>query len=313
MFRRKLASIAAALTLSASPTFAFGTVQILGQDAEHERITRAALKFLGPKTLDEVAGKGGTFGAVGAPDHPARGLMSVAEAHCDGADYRTSAMPETAPAYPQTKAQANAKLTACKTFIVKALEDAVAAAAPLSDPGRFNTSLTCVFDGTPGRAKCTTLEFIGMALHASQDFYSHSNWTDRAAPGAIGADNPPGLGYAGRAPWLDPRTVMDVPDGLITGCYDGFPESRYCEYAGMRRVKHETLNKDKGRIRGDFSGVGATKRGAVNDNFARAVAAAIDDTRDKWAYFEERVMAVYGPKKGTRIICVVRGDSYKRC
>jgi hypothetical protein len=106
---------------------------------------------------------------------------------------------------------------------------------------------------------------------------------------------------------------MDVPDGLITGCYDGFPESRYCEYAGLRRVKHETLNKDKGKIRGDYTGVGATKRGAVNDNFGRAVAAAIDDSQDKWAYFEERVMAVYGPKKGARIVCVVRSDSYKRC
>ena len=71
----------------------FGTVRssVLGQDAEHERITRQGMTtggpFLGPWTLSELAGENGTWGAVGAPDNPARGLMSSAQNHCDGADW----------------------------------------------------------------------------------------------------------------------------------------------------------------------------------------------------------------------------------
>jgi hypothetical protein len=35
--------------------------------------------------LDQLAGKNNTFGAVGAPDNPLRGLMSEKAAHCDPA------------------------------------------------------------------------------------------------------------------------------------------------------------------------------------------------------------------------------------
>ena len=67
----------------------FGTISGLGQDREHERITRRALACSGgsgaacfePTTLDALAGKSGTWGAVGAPDNPARGLLLSSEAH----------------------------------------------------------------------------------------------------------------------------------------------------------------------------------------------------------------------------------------
>ncbi|KAK3208411.1 hypothetical protein GRF29_77g616637 [Pseudopithomyces chartarum] len=72
----------------------FGTINLLGQNSEHERITRAALACNGPwspsgscfesLSLDQLAGKDGTFGAVGAPDVP---LPFGAEAHCDDADF----------------------------------------------------------------------------------------------------------------------------------------------------------------------------------------------------------------------------------
>jgi hypothetical protein len=298
---------------SAPSAVGFGTVNALGQNAEHEKITRRALSDFGKKTLDEIAGNTGSFGAVGAPDNPTRGLMSEAAAHCDGGDYLASPPAPASPAYPQSKADAAAKITACRAYIMAALNKAVEAAAPLADPGVINTSLGCSFTGSPGRAKCNVLEQLGLAFHASQDFYSHSNWTDRAAPVSLSAANPPGLGNSGRAPWLDPRRETPFPNGLITGCYDGFPESAYCEYAQYKRIKHDALNKDTGQIPPSGKPTGTTARGAVNDNFERAVDAAVDDTRDKWRYFEERVVAVYGAEKGKRIACVVKNDDRSKC
>ncbi|MEQ1780974.1 MAG: hypothetical protein ABMA14_06420 [Hyphomonadaceae bacterium] len=286
----------------------FGTVRPGSQDAEHERITRAALTQLAPKTLDEMAGTNLSFGAVGAPDI---WLALSSEAHCDGADYLAPAPGK--PAYPQTEADAGAKLEACRTGIRRHIEAAVTAAAPLADPGMLNTSLSCAFTGSPGRAKCAVLEELGIALHASQDFYSHSNWVDTPAGGAISVSNPPGLGNSGKAPWLDLRRNDALPPGLITGCFVGKPESMFCSPNGQDRVRHASLNKDTGPITAGVGGAGTTPRGGVNGNFGKAVAAAIDDTKDKWAYFEERVVAAYGAKEGARILCVLKSDSYSQC
>jgi hypothetical protein len=285
---------------------AFGTLNSLGQNAEHERITRAALTDFEPRTLDEVAGETGSYGAVGAPDNPLRGLLLASEAHCDNGDYYAGA----ASPYPQTQAEAEEALTRCRDWITRRLEDAVRAAEPLASPGRFNTSLGCVFNGRPGRAKCTVLENLGLAFHAAQDFYSHSNWVDRPADGAIGLQNPPGLASDGRAPWLDPRGGAPFPQGLMSGCFQGVPENLFCS----GRVRHEALEKDTGPIGAEgATGPGTTARGAVNGNFQRAVAAAMADTRDKWIYFQERVHAAYGEARGARIVCAVRSDDYRRC
>src|SRR5438034_5002983 len=80
--------------LAPSQGHAFGTINGLGQRAEHERITRAALacppgvKSTGdcfePKSMDQLAGHAGTFGAVGAPDLDE---FSTPAAHCDDADF----------------------------------------------------------------------------------------------------------------------------------------------------------------------------------------------------------------------------------
>ena len=301
---------ALALLLITPDARAFSTLNTLGQHAEHEHITRAALSDFGPRTLDEIAGAGGSFGAVGAPYNPVRGLLFTSAAHCDNGDYLDFAN------YPQTQSEAQATLTSCRNWILRWLNAAVNASAPLADPGAINTSLGCAFNATPGRAKCTVLEDLGVALHASQDFYSHTNWVDRPTNAAIGPENPPGLGHNGRAPWLDPRQTSPFPRGLISVCFQSKPETLFCKYGdqGGARVRHLVLNKDDGPIGPNgATGPGTTMRGALNGNFQRAVAAAIDDTRDKWAYFQERVLATYGPANGRRILCVVRSDDRTRC
>src|SRR5438132_5297148 len=100
--------------LAPAEIHAFGTINGLGQRAEHERIPRAALgcppgvKSTGecfePRSMDQLAGHGGTFGAVGAPD---LGEFFTPTAHCDNADFLN------VPGYPQTRAAATAALLGC--------------------------------------------------------------------------------------------------------------------------------------------------------------------------------------------------------
>ena len=308
------ATLATVFLLSAA-AYAFGTMNSLGQRAEHEKITRLSLAELGigPRTMLALAGKGGTFGAVGAPDVR---LLSQASAHCDGGDALD------VPGYPQSRSDALAHLEACRRWIFDNLEQAVQDANALVDAdgdvdgSQIPTLISCTYTGTKGRAKCNVLEDLGVALHASQDFYSHSNWVDIPEPGALGATNPPGLGQDGRAPWLDPRLAEGPPDGLISSCYEGPLETLRCNYGGgKQRIKHQFLNKDLGTIGASATaaGPGRTERGKVDRNFQRAVAAAVQDSRDKWQYFEERILAVYGSRRGTAMICAMRSDDPDRC
>ena len=297
-----------------SAALAFGTISMLGQNREHERITRAALTEFEAASLDLVAGKSGTFGGVGAPDDPRRDFISKPEAHCDSGDFLV------VKDYPHSRADAQAALEKCRGWIFGKLSAAIAAAKGLVAPAGDALSMNCKFDGKAAGAKCEVLEHFGFALHGAQDFYSHSNWTDRADAGKIRAENPPGLARTGRAAWLDPRMSPAYPDGLISGCFGGMPESAYCNYGGAvvflgkNRVKHDFLNKDKGTIAANGAASKAkTARGQINDNFAHAVAGAIDDTRDKWAYFKEQVVKVYGREAGERIVCAVRRDVPKMC
>ncbi|MCE9521280.1 MAG: CinY protein [Alphaproteobacteria bacterium] len=302
----------------------FGTVQVAGQHAEHERITRKALACDGasaeatcfqPETLDVVAGKSLSFGAVGAPDNPTVGLLTTAAAHCDAGDYLDVA------GYPQTKAAAQRTLEACRAWMKTHMAAAIAAARKLvSNKGKisaYQASLTpsCVFAGrVAGRAKCTVIEEFGIVLHAAQDFYSHSNWTDGPPVGAPTAEDPPGLGEVGPAPWLNLRTLPGkFPAGLISGCFEtaSIPlEERGCNYGPggtLHRVKHAVLNKDKGVI-GDRIEVGTTSRGSRNANFVHAVQAAIADSQDKWATLREGLVKAYGPVRGAKMICVLTHD-----
>jgi hypothetical protein len=297
------------------PALAFGTIRHLGQNAEHERITRRALQCtptsgpncFGGKTLDELAGRTGTFGAIGFPDNPRSGLISETKAHCDSGD----SLP--VKGYPQSAAQARANLGSCRAWMTLNLDKAVAEAAGLLDAeGRIapkEVKLPCRFGKDVAGAKCRVLQSFGTVLHASQDFYSHSNWTDKPRPSASGTLNPPGLGKSGPAPWISLRAASAFPAGLISGCYEGVPEAAFCK----GRVKHEVLNKDAGTI-DPVIGAGTSSRGEVNDNFKRAVEAAIADTSDKWALLRERLEGRYGPQKAARMICALSNDSpAKQC
>jgi hypothetical protein len=315
----RICGIAAGLMLlSTQSLFAFGTVRGLGQNAEHERITRHALACglfsdefcFQEKTLNELAGSKDNFGAIGIPD---RGeLVPVNKAHCDSGDYLDI------PDYPHSKMDAEAALEKCRAWIQKKLHDAVSDAAGLvGESGHLRASqmdMPCLFVGQiKGHAKCNVFEDLGILLHTSQDFYSHTNWADVADPTQpIGVENPPGLGNTTRAPWLDLRNDNPVfPDGLISGCFEKPPEKTHCNYGpgkSLHRVKHAVVNKDEGAIdpvRGD----GTTLRGRHDGNFARAVTAAIDDTQDKWLMFRQMLVQTYGAKSGALMACAISHDA----
>jgi hypothetical protein len=314
--------VALAAPMLAGPASSFGTVRLFGQGAEHEQITRLALSCnvaaaiadcFEPGSIDNLAGRDFTFGAVGAPDDPLRGLLFASEAHCDNGDWFDVA------GYPQTRDAARAELLACRSFMRAHLSAAVDAAGELidGDGGIAGSAIPpvigCTFLGRTGRAKCAVLDEFGLTLHAAQDFYSHSNWVDVADPARpVSIANPPGLGHTGAAPWLDLRAAApDFPEGLITGCFGGVPEAAFCNEA-PGRVKHETLDKDTGQI-APAIGAGTTARGRIDGNFARAVEAAVADTRDKWATLEEDLIARYGAARATLMICALTHDEPDSC
>lgn len=311
-----------------SPGHAFGTVRIMGQDIEHGRITRRALSCqitstfgtcFEPKTLDSLAGKFGTFGAVGAPDR-GRGLVE-SYAHCSGGDFYN------VQGYPQSKERAQANLTECRDYMVENLDHAVRDARKLVTSKNViksrhvSISVDCVYKGSQhGRAKCNILAHMGRILHASQDFYSHSNWVDLPDhTKAISVDNPPGLGYRGPSPWLNLRIENPVfPTGLISGCFDNASyreEAKGCVYGenGAHRIRHLNINKDTGTIDPNIS-EGQTERGKVSDNFRRAVEAAITDSADKWAAYRELLVQEYGEERAQIMVCVLtHDDAIKDC
>jgi hypothetical protein len=313
---------AVAAVLGAGAAFAFGTIKGLGQNLEHERITRRAFACAGnvasddcfqKKTLDSLAGSRGNFGAVGAPD---RGRLVVkGEAHCDGGDHFNAA------GYPQTKAAAQAVIEACRAWMAAHLDAAVSAAGGLLDQNgkikdsEIPTIVSCTFaGGVKGRAKCNVLESFGVLLHASQDFYSHTNWTDAAEAGKPSSPlNPPGLNKRGPSPYLNLRGPQAFPAGLISGCFEAksaISEPDNCNYGpnASPRVKHLALNKDKGTIDPQI-GAGSTDRGKINDNFRNAVEAAIADTKDKWATLKERLVATYGAERAKKMVCALTRDN----
>jgi hypothetical protein len=300
----------------------FGTVRSLGQDAEHGRITRRALDCAAPtaidacfqtESIDSLAGSPGDFGAVGAPDR-GRGMLT-SYAHCSAGDYYDVA------GYPRTREEAQASLTECRDYMAENLRHAVIDAADLlDDDGDIRSSqipgfIPCIYAGSEhGRAKCNVLAHLGRILHASQDFYSHSNWVDSPDPARpVGPENPPGLGNEGPAAWLNLRLDNPTfPQGLISGCFDNesfLGEERGCVYAedGSHRVRHLDVNKDTGVIDPEI-GVGTTSRGAISDNFERAVTAAIADSADKWATFREMLEVSYGATRADRMICAITHD-----
>ncbi len=326
-----VAGVASALLVGAAPpASAFGTIGAL---AEHERITRAALgcgeghvaNCFEAGSLDQVAGKKGTFGAVGSPDNPLNGELFTSAAHCDNADYLDA--PEYRPADRQ---RATTALLSCVQHARDMVRRAVTEAAGLLDKdGRIKSGQVsgngCSFNRLPGRAKCNVIESFGRALHVVQDFYSHSNWTDRAGPGPVTEHHPPGGGHDDISPLFalfgPVPAAGNVPGWLTTGCFDtlaaGSFERLGCTQRGRTRIKHRWLNKDTGVI---DTATGATScqnhgdnvctaRGRVRDNFAHAVRGAIADTRRQWTDFTAGIHQTYPGERGDRIVCALSHDA----
>ncbi|MBV9905848.1 MAG: CinY protein [Alphaproteobacteria bacterium] len=316
--RHTLTTVAVLLALTApSAVFGFGTVRGAGQNAEHERITRHALgcglfsdeaACFEPKSLQELAGGERDFGAIGIPD---RGeLVFQNSAHCDSGDWLDI------PGYPHSQDQAEAALLGCRAWMKAKLDEAVTDAARFLDrSGRLDpdqVKASCLFVGQmKGKAKCNVIEDLGIMLHASQDFYSHTNWVDLPDPAQpVGPDNPPGLNKRGRAQFIDLRHDNPFPAGLLSGCFEKPPEPKHCNYGpgdSLHRVKHMVVNKDEGTI-DPVIGAGTTVRGAHDDNFAHAIDAAIDDTRDKWLTLRQRLTQEYGAKTGALMACAISHD-----
>ncbi len=318
---RVVASMALTVWMAAPavPAAAFGTIDGGGQHREHERITRAALACAGdagsdvnclePVSIDFLAGHDRQFGAVGAPDSDE---ISDPAAHCDNADFLETG-------YPRTRELATAGLVDCVEHLRMRLGEAVDAAGGLLDVDghiieeEVDFASECrPFEPAEQRAKCTSLEAFGRVLHGTQDFYAHSNWADESDPSRpIGADNPPGLNLSGPSPVLDLRSdsVATVPAELSTGCFvlrDEVPGVGECS----DRVTHAALNKDNGLVdpgTGEATGP-TTPRGMVGENFAKAVAGAIAESRRQWQDFQSELDIRYGEDDAALMTCALTHD-----
>ncbi|MFB7589961.1 hypothetical protein [Streptomyces sp. NPDC056169] len=277
----------------------------------HESITRAALPWE-PVTLSAMADA--RDGAVNANDHG--GYFLVGPLHCDNADYLA---PRYARDYPRSRDEATTELLACVRTSVVRFRNAVRAADGLVDARgavraeQSDLSSACVWDETPDRAKCDVLEQLGRGWHQLQDFYAHSNWSDRAAPGPVGPDNPPGLARDGVAPFLDIRrysTMEDadwtrearalVPADLATGCYSDIDSTGVKDGDCAGRVTHNRdLNKD----------TAASRRSKTGDNFDRAVSGATAETTRQWNDFTAALRTTYpDDRRGEQMICALVHD-----
>ncbi|MGW7434440.1 hypothetical protein [Streptomyces sp. NPDC054849] len=309
---RRLPAAAAALAcgaclvvLAPGPAGAFS-------GAQHEKITRAALSWQ-PRSLSAMADS--RQGAIVANDQG--GYFDLGVLHCDNADYLAA---RYGAAYPRTRDEATTELLACIRGSVARLRAAVRAADGLVDaqgriiPGQSSLDSPCTWNERPERAKCTVLEQLGRGWHAIEDFYSHSNWSDRAdEAGPIDTTNPPGLNRTTVAPFLDIRRYSSmndadwtgeaaalIPEDLATGCYPDFDStgSKPADCAG--RIKHNgTLNKD----------TEASERSG-NGNFQRASDLAAQDIARQWKDFRAELVETYPDhRRGEQMICALTHDT----
>ncbi|MGW5848757.1 hypothetical protein ACWFQ8_12540 [Streptomyces sp. NPDC055254] len=316
-----------ALPSSARTTFAAAVVLALAavppspaaafSGGNHESITRAALPWE-PATLSEMADA--RDGAINANDRG--GYFAIGPLHCDNADFLA---PRYVRDYPRSRDEATTELLACIRTAVARFRDAVRAADGLVDErGGIRTdqsdlSSHCAWKETADRAKCEVLEQLGRGWHQIQDFYAHSNWSDRAAPGPVGLDNPPGLARTDVAPFLDVRrysTMTDadwsrdararVPADLTTGCYPDFDSTGFRSEDCAGRVTHDrALNKD----------TAASPRSKTGDNFNRAVDGATAEIARQWNDFEAELLRTYPDRRrGAQMVCaLVHDDPSARC
>ncbi|MFE1415976.1 hypothetical protein ACIGFK_37755 [Streptomyces sp. NPDC085524] len=309
--RSRTSSAAVAALLAAALAAVPGGPAHAFTGGNHEAVTRAALPWE-PVTLTAMADA--RSGAVNANDRPP--YFDIGPLHCDNADYLA---PRYTRAYPRTRDEATTELLACIRTSVARFRAAVRAADGLVDAeGRVRAdqsdlSAPCTWSETSDRAKCAVLEQLGRGWHPIEDFYSHSNWTDRAAPGPVSVDNPPGLGRTAPAPFLDIRrySAMEdadwtrdarahIPADLTTGCYPDFDSTGVKPADCDGRVPHDrVLNKD----------TAARARSTADDNFGHATAGATAEITRQWNDFEAELLSTYPDHdRGARMICALTHD-----
>ncbi|MGW6411435.1 hypothetical protein ACWF95_30180 [Streptomyces vinaceus] len=307
----RAASAAVAAGLAAALAVLPGGAAHAFTGANHEDITRAALPWE-PVTLTAMADA--RVGAVNANDR--RPYFDVGPLHCDNADYLA---PRYSAGYPRTRDEASTELLACVRTSVARFRNAVRAADGLVDAdgrvraGQSDLSTPCTWDEKPGQAKCAVLEQLGRGWHQIEDFYAHSNWSDRPAAGPVGLVNPPGLGRTDHPPFLDIRrysamTDADwtrqarehIPEDLTTGCYPDVDSTGVKPADCDGRVTHNrTLNKD----------TAASPRAATGDNFRRATAGATAEITRQWNDFKAALLAAYpGHGRGAQMVCALVHD-----
>jgi hypothetical protein len=315
------AALFAPVLLAAAPAGAFGTINGLGQNAEHEKITRVLACTSTPvpancfqqESLNLLAGRPGTFGAVGAPDIPPY-LFGNPQNHCDDADYNITG----ATTYPQTEAQAHQRLVDCITQAQQRLTSAVNLASGLLSNGAINpqagrSDVTCSLptgiNASDKTAKCSVINQLGRALHTAEDFWSHSNWADVAdSSKPISSSNPPGLGrsdvplyflYPAAGNW-------QFPANLVTGFDDSGPFTKCGD-----RICHSNLNKDNGSINPNNGATSnpSTTRGKVANNFQRAVTGARAQVVATWNSFVTGLQTKYGAGPAALMVRALTNDT----
>jgi LPXTG-motif cell wall-anchored protein len=100
-----------------------------------------------------------------------------------------------------------------------------------------------------------------------------------------------------------------VPPDLTTGCFvprDQVPGVGAC----AQRTTHAGLNKDNGIIDPSSGNATApsTPRGKVGDNFDKAVAGAVVETRHQWRDFQAGLRDTYGAEKAALMACALTHD-----
>ena len=290
--------LCAVLSLAPLPARAFDPFPVEGGPGEHRRILDAALGCPAGDGAHcwTVAARDRLEPALRRPDITAITLWNPA--HCDGGD-----LPDGRGA---------AALSACRDWLRAELDAAVGAADRLVDadgtpvPVRGRCGAFLAGDTDP---LCRVDHHLGRALHAAQDFYAHTNWTDRPLPPTeVSLRSPQGLGGTGPIPWLAADDAGSPPAGLMSGCFLFFPEGLFCQ----GRTRHEDLNKDR-RHGSDTPPVGGTPRGEVGGNFARAFDAAAGETARMWTDLEARLVATHGGARGRAMACVLRTGSAASC
>ena len=292
-----------ALTLAVQPARAFIPFPGEGSASEHRRVTDAALacRWADPTACWSAGGLDRLEVALKRPDITAITLTDAA--HCDSGDLNPDG---TLP-----RGRDPAALENCRKWIRDNLRLALTAADGLVDArgAPVRDVRDCAWRVLRPRTALCDVDFhLGRALHAAQDFYSHTNWVDQPVkPEDVTIHNPQGLGGSGPIDWLAEEGDEPPPPGLMSGCFVFLPEAAFCH----GRTRHADLNKDH---RPDpASREPDPPRGAVGENFARAFDAASGETARIWTRFDARLVTTYGEVRGRAMSCILRGLPPSMC